>query len=116
MITQSDGYSALIEYLTENLSLFEQEPKGCDNGTTIKVFIQYQMTEQLVALFVQNKALLPEEKMYIIDEFEMVTQDLFEVFGRNLEHHIDDNQQHFIIDFVGLLKNLFDGLLCHAVD
>jgi hypothetical protein len=101
MITHSDGYVALIEYLTENLSLFEIEPKGCENAPTVKLFIKYQMTELLVALFIQNKDLLPQEKMHIVAEFEMVTQDLLEVFGRNLEHHIDINQQNFMSDFVG---------------
>lgn len=116
MVTKSEGYLALIEYLTDNLSLFELDPKGCGNAPTIKLFIQYQMTEQLVQLFIQNKKLLPEEKMYIIGEFEMVTQDLLEVFGRNQEHHIDKNQQNFIVDFIGLLKNLFDSLLNEAIN
>jgi triphosphoribosyl-dephospho-CoA synthetase len=107
---------ALIEYLTEHLSLFELEPNGCEKAPTVKLFIKYQMTEQLVALFIQNQNLLPPEKMRIIGEFEMVTQDLLEVFGRNLEHHIDINQQNFIIDFVGLLKNLFDSLLYESMD
>jgi len=116
MITRSDGYVALIEYLTENLSLFEVAPKDHANAPTVKLFIKYQMTEQLVAIFIQNSQLLPEDKMHIVAEFEMVTLDLLEILGRNLEHQIDTNQQHFIIDFVGLLKNLFDSILCDPVN
>jgi len=116
MITRSDGYVALIEYLTESLSLFEVVVTTNPNAPTVRLFIKYQMTEQLVAIFIQNPKLLPEEKLHIVAEFEAVTQDLLEILSRNLEHQIDSNQQSFIIDFVGLLKNLFDSILCESID
>ncbi|NRA54538.1 MAG: DUF3802 family protein [Gammaproteobacteria bacterium] len=116
MITRSDGYVALIEYLTENLSLFETRSESDSNAPTVKLFIKYQMTEQLVVLFIQHKNLLPEEKMYLIGEFETATQDLLEILGRNLKHQIDDSQKSFIIEFVSLLKNLFDSLLLESIN
>lgn len=109
MIVESDGYHSLIEYLTENLSLFEQRAKSSNDGTTIQSFIRYQLVEQMSLIFAQNKALSVDDKIAIVVEFDHVFDDLSEVLGRLLSHNITHNQRVFIIDYFGLLKNLFDS-------
>ena len=111
MITDSDGYLELIGYLSDSLSLFEQQPKGCDDAPTLKQFIRYQMVEQMVMLFNEHKSLSQDERLHIVTQVDLVTRDLLEVLDRNLEHKIAQHQQCFIIDFSCLLKNLFDSRL-----
>ena len=111
MITKTDGYLSLIEYLSNNISLFEKHSSGCSNSPTIKQFIRYQMVEQLVLLFNEHSELTQDKKLIIVNEVNRVTDDLFELLAGNIEHKIDQNQRHFFIDFAGLLKNLFDAHL-----
>lgn len=111
MITKTDGYLSLIEYLSDNMSLFEKHSTGCENSPTIKQFIRYQMVEQLVLLFNEHAELNQDKKLIIVDEVNRVTDDLFELLAGNVEHKIDQSQRHFFIDFAGLLKNLFDAHL-----
>lgn len=111
MIIHSDGYLSLIEYLTENLSLFKvQDDEACGN-TTLKQFIRYQLVEQMTLIFNQHKELSVDDKVYIVDEFEHVFSDLSEVLGRLLKHSVNQKQRVFITDYVSLLKNMFDSQL-----
>lgn len=111
MVIQSDGYISLIEYLSESIALFNQGHNEDHQPMTIKLFIRYQMVEQMSLLFEQNKFLIPQEKIYIVDEFDQAFNDLSEVLGNNMMNKITENQQVFITDFAGLLKNLFDSQL-----
>jgi len=114
MITQGDGYHALIEYLTEHLALFEPVPQPDQGGVSIRLFIRYQLIEQIALIFEQKKHFQQQEKIYIVEEFDIVLNDLGEVLGRLLEHQITEHQKAFIIEYSGLLKNLFDTQLEHS--
>jgi hypothetical protein len=111
MVIQSEGYSSLIEYLSENLAVFGPSHTEGHQPMTIKLFIRYQMVEQMALLFEQNKLLIPQEKIYIVEEFDKAFDDLCEVLGQNIENKLTDSQRAFITDFSGLLKNLFDAQL-----
>jgi len=111
MVTNSDGYSSLIEYLSENLSVFELSKDLDDQPMTINTFIRFQMVEQMTLIFEQNKSLIQQEKIYIFEEFDRVVNDLSEVLGHNMNNKISKSQHEFITEFAGLLKNLFDAQL-----
>lgn len=111
MVTNSDGYSSLIEYLSENLSVFELNENSDEQPMTINIFVRYQMVEQMTLIFEQNKSLIQQEKIYIFEEFDRVINDLNEVLGHNMNNKINKQQNEFITEFAGLLKNLFDAQL-----
>lgn len=111
MVIQSEGYASLIEYLSESIAIFNQGHTEGYQPMTIKVFIRYQMVEQMSLLFEQNKFLIPQEKIYIVEEFDQAFDDLSEVLGKNMNNKITESQRTFITDFTGLLKNLFDSQL-----
>jgi len=111
MIITTDGYHSLIEYLTESLPLFEPSKTDSQGGASIELFIRYQLVEQMGLIFEQNKTLNVDEKVYIVEEFDHVFNDLSEVLGRLLKHKITPKQRVFIVDYFGLLKNLCDSQL-----
>lgn len=111
MVIQSEGYSSLIEYLSENLAVFSPSQTEGHQPMTIKLYIRYQMVEQMALLFEQNKSLIAQEKIYIVEEFDKAFNDLCEVLGHNINNKLTDSQRAFITDFAGLLKNLFDAQL-----
>jgi len=108
MVTNNNGYSSLIEYLSENLSIFELDKDLDIQPITIDLFVRYQMVEQMTLIFEQNKSLIEQEKIYIFEEFDRVINDLNEVLGHNMNHKINKSQHEFITEFATLLKNLFD--------
>lgn len=108
MIISRNGYHTLIEYLTDNLSLFEQGELCSQDNNTIRSFVRYQLVEQMSLIFEQHKEFSVDEKIAIVAEFDHVFSDLSEVLGRLLEHNITEQQRAFIIDYFSLLKNLFD--------
>ena len=97
--------------MSENLAVFGPSHTEDHQPMTIKLFIRYQMVEQMALLFEQNKLLIPQEKIYIVEEFDKAFDDLCEVLGQNVENKLTDSQRAFITDFAGLLKNLFDAQL-----
>lgn len=114
MITTSLGYHSLIEYLADNLALFEPQESSLQGGVSIKLFIRYQLVEQLGLIFEQNKQLTVDEKIYIVAEFDHVLNDLNEVLCSLLDHQITQHQRSFVIDYFGLIKNLFDSQMGEA--
>ncbi|MCG7531334.1 DUF3802 family protein [Psychrobium sp. MM17-31] len=111
MVIQSEGYSSLIEYLCENIAVFGPSESEHHQPMTIKLYIRYQLVEQMSLLFEQNKGLIEQEKIYIVEEFDKAYDDLCEVLGQNVNNKITESQRAFITDFAGLLKNLFDAQL-----
>ncbi|MDP2559626.1 DUF3802 family protein [Psychrobium sp. 1_MG-2023] len=114
MVIQSDGYQSLIEYLTEHLSIFNPAEQQEKHATTVKMFIRYQMVEQMALLFKQHPELLPQEKIYIVAEFDTAFDDLSEVLGMHIEQQTTPSQQAFLTDYAGIFKNLFDAQLSPA--
>ncbi|NRA61155.1 MAG: DUF3802 family protein [Psychrobium sp.] len=111
MIIQNIGYHSLIEYLKDNLTIFEMRPLDDKHSTKLDLYVRYQFTEQIRLLFDQHPNLLEQEKLYIVDQFEHAYSDLAQIMGGDFKQQLTENQQTFIKDFSGLLKNLFDSQL-----
>ena len=111
MIIQNNGYHSLIEYLTEHLAVFEMSPQDEQHSTTLDLYVRYQFTEQMRLLFNQHTNLLEQEKLYIVAEFDKAYADLRQIMGANFKQQTTKQQQVFIKEFSGLLKNLFDSQL-----
>ena len=109
MITESEGYHSLIEYLTEHLALFAPGPAASGDEISIKEFIETEMGTNLLTLFKQHDDIDGELRFQIIQEADLVVADLLEVLCNRQEQAITAEQQTFITDFIALLKNMFDA-------
>lgn len=109
MVTDSEGYIHIIEYLTEHLSLFESHPVDIKNATvTVIMEIETQLSEQIISVCMQNELLTSNQRNTIIHEIDVIASDLAEVFSNVAHNPISQEQQAFIHEFSLLIKNLFD--------
>ncbi|ALP42451.1 DUF3802 family protein [Aeromonas schubertii] len=110
MVVDGEGYLALIEYLVESLGLFEQ--KGDEaGGETIEHLVSDQVAESLIALCEQNPQLDSKVRFVIMREADSVVADLQEVLSAVWERPATAAQREFLIEFIILIKNLFDSAI-----
>jgi hypothetical protein len=108
MVTDSEGYIHLIEYLTEHLSLFENRHAKDSNAETIMAVIELELSEQIIAVCSQNRNLSFNQRNAIIREVDSIVYDLEEVLSGAVNNPATEQQARFIKEFALLIKNLFD--------
>lgn len=109
MVTDKEGYIHLIEYLTENLSLFENTAAVAPNAQSVITVIEIELSEQIISVCSQNNDLTPNQRNAIISEVDAIVDDLNEVLSGVINNPISDEQAMFIKEFATLIKNLFDS-------
>jgi len=108
MVTDTDGYIHIIEYLTEHLSLFENSIAADKNADTVMAVIEVELSEQIISVCSQNKALTFTQRNAIIREVDAIVYDLEEILSGVINNPVTDQQNTFIKEFASLIKNLFD--------
>lgn len=108
LVTHSDGYIHLIEYFTENLGLFAQSEQTETTDKTLSIIFEEQLCEQIITICSQNENLTFEQRNAIIREVDSIFDDFEEVLARLKDQKATPTQAAFIIEYTGLLKNLFD--------
>ena len=108
MITDTEGYIHIIEYLTAHLSLFENSTNiNSDTGSVLEI-IELEMGAQIIALCSQNPDLTFEQRNTIIREIDVIVYDLQEILSGVINKPVTNEQSVFIKEFAILIKNLFD--------
>lgn len=107
MVTNTEGYIHIIEYLTEHLNLFENSTSTSGKSTVIEL-IEQEMSEQIITLCNQNESLTFNQRNTIIREIDAIVYDLQEILSGVVNNAVNDEQMIFIKEFSILIKNLFD--------
>lgn len=108
MITDTEGYIHLIEYLTEHLSLFENSSNVDSTKSSVLEIIEEEMSGQIIDLCNQNEGLTFNQRNTIIREIDAIVYDLQEILSGVVNNAVTDKQMAFIKEFAILIKNLFD--------
>ena len=108
MVTDTDGYIHIIEYLTAHLSLFENSTHTNDAKISVLEVIEQEMSEQIISLCNQNQALTFNQRNTIIREIDAIVYDLQEILSGVVNNSVTNEQLAFIKEFAILIKNLFD--------
>ncbi|GLX78906.1 topoisomerase II [Thalassotalea insulae] len=108
MVTDTDGYVHIIEYLTEHLSLFENAAGHSLNERSIMEVIEQELTEQIIMVCSQNEQLTFNQRNIIIREVDAIVYDLEEILSGVVNNPATQEQKTFIREFALLIKNLFD--------
>lgn len=108
MVTDTDGYIHIIEYLTEHLSLFENVSSSEQNTETVLAVIEQELSEQIIMVCLQNESLTFNQRNTIIREVDAVVYDLQEILSGVVNNVVTEQQNTFIKEFSLLIKNLFD--------
>ena len=115
MVTDTEGYIHIIEYLTEHLSLFENSLIQDNNTETVMAVIEMELSEQIISVCSQNDALTFTQRNAIIREVDAIVYDLEEILSGVVNNPVTDQQNSFIKEFATLIKNLFDTEINHQL-
>ncbi|NRD74421.1 DUF3802 family protein [Shewanella sp. VB17] len=108
MITDKDGYTHLIQYLTEHLSLFEDKRNDSSIDDTVLALFEEQLAAQIIMVCGQNPSLNFAQRNKVIREVDAIVYDIIEVLSSVAHQKVTQEQILFITEFSGLIKNLFD--------
>ncbi|NQY50216.1 MAG: DUF3802 family protein [Colwellia sp.] len=111
MVTDTDGYIQIIEYLTEHLSLFENATAPEKASETVMSAIEVELCEQIISVCSQNQNLTFNQRNAIIREVDAIVYDLEEILSGVINNPVNTEQLAFIQEFAGLIKNLFDSVI-----
>ncbi len=108
MVTDTDGYVHIIEYLTEHLSLFEYSDEMPMGDDTVMEVIEQELSDQIMTLCSQHESLSFNQRNMVIREVDAIVYDLEEILSGVLKNQVTEKQFAFIREFSTLIKNLFD--------
>ena len=111
MVTDTDGYVQIIEYLTEHLNLFENKNNTQESSDTVMATIEVELGEQIMAMCAQNSSLTLVQRNAIICEVDAILYDLEEILSGVVNNSVNSAQKRFITEFSSLIKNLFDSAI-----
>ncbi|CUS48184.1 MAG: Bacterial type IIA DNA topoisomerase, B subunit [Idiomarinaceae bacterium HL-53] len=111
MIVDTEGYVELIQYLGEHLHVFATAPNSASVApVTVRELFETQLSNQIMRICQQHD-IDQAVRLEIVREADAILYDLEEVLASVLDRHPDHDQQVFIQEFVGLVKNLIDSEL-----
>ncbi len=108
MVTNTEGYIHIIEYLTAHLNLFENCADAPASGDTVMGVIEQELSEQIITVCSQNEELTFNQRNTIIREVDAIVYDLEEILSGVVNNHVTPAQLDFIQEWAILIKNLFD--------
>ncbi|AWB68380.1 DUF3802 domain-containing protein [Saccharobesus litoralis] len=109
MVTESQAYIELISYFTENLDMFN-ESNHPSLDKSLRDLIEEHIAEKMISFFAQHESLDQDTRMDVVREVDAIVTDLEEFLSRRLEQKATAQQEEFIVEYSGLIKNLFDSV------
>lgn len=116
MVIDKTGYEHLIQFLAENLSMFEQGGDPAANHKTVGEFLEERIAEQIIQLCSQHTELEVNHRSIIVREVDGIMYDFQEVLAGVLEQPVTLEQAELINETALLIKNLFDNAIADLFD
>ncbi|WP_111977992.1 DUF3802 family protein [Algibacillus agarilyticus] len=109
MVTESQAYIELISYFTENLDMFNHtNDEQLDK--TLRDLIEEHIAGKMISFFSQHASLDEDTRLDVVREVDTIVTDLEEFLARRLDQKATVQQEEFIVEYSGLIKNLFDSI------
>lgn len=115
MVTDKPGYEHLIQFLTENLSLFERGAQAGQSKSLGELF-EEAIAEQIIALCTHHTDLEINHRSQIIREVDGILYDFQEVLSSVIDKPATAQQAELIQEIALLVKNLFDNAIADLMD
>ncbi|MEE2001010.1 DUF3802 family protein [Alkalimonas sp. MEB108] len=116
MVIDKPGYEHLIQFLAENLSLFEQAGTTRADNKSVGELLEECIAEQIIHLCTQHTELEMNHRSIIIREVDGIVYDFQEVLSSVLENPVTEEQAEIISEVALLIKNLFDNAVADLFD
>ena len=108
LVVETDGYLALIEYLSTNLDVFTSD-FGDVGSQTLEYVVTDMVASSIMMLFKQNPDLETNVRFKLLKEVDAVVEDLSEVLAGVWNKKATNQQIAFLDEYIALVKNLFDS-------
>jgi len=116
MVTDKPGYEHLIQFLTENLAMFERGSPSSQTGKTLGEVLEEAIAEQIIQLCTQHTELEMNHRSLIVREVDGIMYDFQEVLASVLNRPASAQQAELIQEVALLIKNLFDNAIADLMD
>lgn len=117
MVIDKPAYVELIDYLTSNLDVFRQGPASeQSDNKIIEDLVEQEIGNQIIILCTQHDELETNHRSIIVREVDGIVYDIQQVLGVFWGQKATDEQKEFIVEFVGLIKNVFDTAIANLLD
>lgn len=114
MVIDRPAYEELIDYLTSNLEVFHS--KGTTEAQTIEELVEVELGNQIILLCTQHDELETNHRSIIVREVDGIVYDIQQVLGGCWHNNVTQEQKAFLIEFIGLIKNVFDTAVANLLD
>ncbi|MER2493146.1 DUF3802 family protein [Catenovulum sediminis] len=109
MVTESQAYIELVSYFTENLDLFQPDSSEQTIDKSVRDLIEEHIAQKIMSFFAQHDGLDQDTRLDVVREADAIVTDLEEFLSRRLDQPATKAQEAFVVEFAGLIKNLFDS-------
>ena len=117
MVLDRPSYKDLIDYLKSNLDVFSQsESPSAGVSKTVEDTIEQELGNQIIILCTQHDELETNHRSIIVREVDGIVYDIQQVLSDFWEQPVTDSQKSFIVEFVSLIKNVFDSEIATLID
>jgi hypothetical protein len=117
MVIDKPAYEELIDYLTSNLDIFRSEQaKESATNKSIEDLIEQELGNQIITLCIQHDELETNHRSIIVREVDGIVYDIQQVLGVFWNRPATEEQRVFIVEYVGLIKNVFDTAIANLID
>ena len=116
MVTDKPAYDQLLDYLTSNKAIFTDNTDTPTDTPTIESIVEEQISEQVIALCTQHETLEHNHRSIIIREVDGIVYDIQQVLLEYWQKPASAEQAEFLMEFAGLIKNVFDSEIAALLD
>ncbi len=116
MVTDKPAYKELMEYLASSLGTFELKEAPLYDDKTVEMLVEQEITTQVITLCSQHEELETNHRSIIVREIDSIVYDMHQVLLTYWERPVTQTQALFIVEFTGLIKNVFDSAVADLLD
>lgn len=117
MVIDRPSYKDLIDYLTSNIEVFRHPSDTPPEGSkTVEDTVEQELGNQIIILCTQHDELETNHRSIIVREVDGIVYDIEQVLSEFWRQPVCPSQKQFIVEFVSLIKNVFDSEIATLLD
>lgn len=116
MVTDKQAYDELMEYLYSSREVFVQRDEEMVPGLTLEALVEQEISSQIITLCNQHDDLEVNHRSIIVREVDGIVYDMQQVLYDHWQQSVTQGHVDFVVEFTGLIKNIFDGAIADLLD
>lgn len=116
MVTDKAAYVELMEYLRSSQDMFDHREGVSPDAPELEQLVEQEITNQVITLCNQHQDLETNHRSIIVREIDSIVADMEQILTSYWHQQVTPDQEEFIKEFTGLVKNVFDGAVADLLD